>query len=110
MDDKVQSIGGCRVCGSRATSYLCVTHNEHSKTETLSHYSCNECGSVFIGSDIDNEELGVAYSTVDSKKYFEEIEVENRKKMLKKYSKPLKTSILITPETVLLSILVFTKI
>ncbi len=81
MNAKVQSIGGCRVCGSQDTSYLCITHNEHSKTETLSHYSCNECGSVFIGSDIDHEELGVAYSTLDSKKYFEEIEVENRKKM-----------------------------
>jgi hypothetical protein len=42
MDDKAQSIGGCRVCGSRYTSSLCVTHNEHSKIETLSHCRCNE--------------------------------------------------------------------
>ena len=72
----------CRVCRSEITNYLCDTYNEHSKTTKISHYRCFRCGSVFVGNDIDSEELSVAYSTLDSKKYFEEIESENRKKMV----------------------------
>jgi ubiquinone/menaquinone biosynthesis C-methylase UbiE len=71
----------CRVCGSQYVVYLCDTYNEHSKTISISHFRCNECGSVFVGNDIEREEIGVAYSTLDSKKYYEEIESQNRKKM-----------------------------
>jgi len=71
----------CRVCGSPDVSYLCETYNGHSKTRLLDNYICNECGSVFIGNNIDAEELGVAYSTLDPKSYYEEIEPDNRKKM-----------------------------
>ena len=70
------------MCGSRNIVYLCDTPNECSKTPALSHYICNECGSVFVGNDIGGEELGVAYSTLDAKAYYEEIEAaESRNKM-----------------------------
>ena len=81
MNNKDRTISGCRVCGSRHVVYLCDTYNEHSKTTTISNYKCNDCGSVYVGNDIDSEELGVAYSTLNAKKYYEEIESENQKKM-----------------------------
>lgn len=81
MTSKDRLIPVCRVCGCPNTIYLCDTDNEHSKTAILSHFRCNICGSVFVGNEIESEELCVAYSTLDSKKYYEEIVSENRKKM-----------------------------
>jgi hypothetical protein len=81
MNNKDRTICSCRVCGSHNVVYLCDTYNEHSKTTAMSNYRCNECGSVFVGNDIEREELCVAYSTLDLKKYYEEIESEHRKKM-----------------------------
>ncbi len=81
MDTKRQAIQNYRVCGSANTLYLCDTYNEHSKTAMISHYRCTECGSVFVGNDINSEELGVAYSSLGSKKYYEEIESEHKKKI-----------------------------
>lgn len=81
VNDRDRTISGCRVCGSYKVAYLCKTYNEHSKTTTISNYKCHECGSVYVGNDIDSEELGVAYATLNAKKYYEEIESENRKKM-----------------------------
>lgn len=72
----------CRICNSPNIVYLCDTYNEHSKTTILSHYKCIECGSVFVGNNVDNEELNIAYSTLDSSRYYEEIEITNRKKMI----------------------------
>lgn len=71
----------CRICNSPNIVYLCDTYNEHSKITILSHYKCIECGSVFVGNNVDNEELNIAYSTLDSNRYYEEIETTNRKKM-----------------------------
>lgn len=81
MRDKRPMIEKCRACASADIVYLCDTYNEHSKTTSISHYRCSKCSSVFVGNDVDGEELGVAYSTLDSKKYYEEIESENIKKM-----------------------------
>ena len=81
MAKKEQSGLNCRICGSASTVYLCDTYNEHSKSTILHHYRCSGCGSVFVGNSIDGEELGIAYSTLDSKKYYEEIVSENEKKM-----------------------------
>lgn len=81
MMKKNRSSSFCRVCGSDSIVYLCETYNEHSETTTIRHYRCNECGSVFVGNHISSGELGIAYSTLDSKKYYEEIESTNRRKM-----------------------------
>ena len=81
MEDEKRIINNCRVCSATDIAYLCDTYNEHSKTTSISHYRCSTCGSVFVGNDVDSEELGVAYSTLDSKKYYKEIESENTKKM-----------------------------
>jgi SAM-dependent methyltransferase len=72
----------CRVCSSQKVSYLCDTPNHHSQTKIINHYRCGECGSVFVGNKINGDELGVAYSTLDSDGYYAEIEKENRKKMV----------------------------
>lgn len=71
----------CRVCRGSEARFLCDTPNEHSKSRVLHHYQCIRCGAVFVGNEIDNEELGAAYATLDSTKYYEEIENENRRKM-----------------------------
>ena len=76
-----QKLSFCRVCGSDAIEYLCDTQNEHSQTAVISNYRCRECGSVFVGNDISSDELGEAYSTLDSTGYYADIEVENRQKM-----------------------------
>ena len=81
MKNSGQNISGCRVCGSHNVAYLCDTFNDFSDTKTLHHFRCRECGSVFVGNDIDKEEIGTAYSSLESKPYYEEIESENRKKM-----------------------------
>lgn len=62
----------CRVCGSLNSVYLCNTYNEHSTTHTLKHFRCRDCGSVFVGNNIDIEELCAAYSTLDSNRYYKE--------------------------------------
>jgi 2-polyprenyl-3-methyl-5-hydroxy-6-metoxy-1,4-benzoquinol methylase len=74
-------IGHCRVCGKADILYLCATPNEHSKTTTIHHYRCSDCGSVFVGDDIRSPELSLAYSSLESKNYYQEIESETRKKM-----------------------------
>ena len=74
MDNEDRAIVICRICRSSNLIYLCETYNEHSKTTKINHYRCNECGSVFVGNDIDSEELSVAYSTLDFKQYYDEIE------------------------------------
>ena len=72
----------CRVCGSNAVVFLCETQNEHSSTTVIRNYRCSECGSVFVANDITIDELGQAYSTLDSTFYYADIETENREKMV----------------------------
>jgi len=74
-------LGACRVCGSLGVFHLCQTPNEHSKTSPLDHFRCADCGSVFVGNAVDSEELGVAYASLNTKSYFEEVDVESRSKM-----------------------------
>jgi len=70
-----------RVCGNLEIKFLCFTENEHSSSTILKHYKCKNCGSVFVGNKIDSEELGVAYSTLNIKDYYKDIEIENKNKM-----------------------------
>lgn len=71
----------CRVCGSADAEFLCITHNEHSQTSELKNFRCRDCGTVFIGNRVTPDELGVAYGSLDSARYYREIEGENSKKM-----------------------------
>ncbi len=70
----------CKICDG-ATKYICETFNEHSRSSVLHHYRCVDCGLVFVGNELDTEELGEAYSTLDSTAYYEEIRQENQKKL-----------------------------
>lgn len=69
------------MCGWARTRYLCDTFNGHSKTRIISHHKCPNCGSVFVGNHISQEELAAAYSTLDAKRYYDEIDSTNRRKM-----------------------------
>lgn len=71
----------CRVCGTVDVRFLCDTANESGRQKILHHYRCGACGSVFVGNVIDEEELAIAYSTLDVDTYYHEIERENAKKM-----------------------------
>lgn len=81
MNDKQPSHPNCRVCRSADTIYLCRTPNERGNTRILHHYRCAQCGCVFIGNNVDAEDLSLAYSTLDSAKYYKETERPNRSKM-----------------------------
>ncbi len=48
----------------------------------MNNFRCKECGCVFVANTITNDELGQAYSTLDSDSYYADIEVENRDKMM----------------------------
>lgn len=90
----------CTVCGSGEVDFLCTTPNGHSRTQDLSNFRCRSCGLVFVGDHFDDEELGEAYSTLDSTEYYAEIVEENRKKMaaavanLRKIVDPAKAAII----------------
>ena len=71
----------CRVCNNADVTFLCSTENEHSYSTELNHYKCNNCGTVFVGNKVESEELGVAYATLNTKDYYKDIEIENKKKM-----------------------------
>jgi 2-polyprenyl-3-methyl-5-hydroxy-6-metoxy-1,4-benzoquinol methylase len=62
----------CRVCGSRRTVYLCRTFNADSAAAWLHHYRCRDCGSVFIGNAISDDELAQAYRDFDAETYYRE--------------------------------------
>jgi SAM-dependent methyltransferase len=62
----------CRVCGSTRSRYLCTTHNEHSETARLDNFRCRDCGSVFIGNAVSDEELARAYASLDEAAYYQE--------------------------------------
>src|SRR5215213_6985447 len=71
----------CRVCSSANTTFICNTPNGHSATEFISTFRCNDCGLVFVGNEFLDDELSVAYRTLDSGEYYDEIAKENREKM-----------------------------
>jgi SAM-dependent methyltransferase len=70
----------CKVCGS-STALVGQTPNEHSKTSPLHHFRCTACGLVFVGDHIEVDELGQAYGGLDQGSYYEEIKIENNRKM-----------------------------
>ena len=72
----------CRVCASPSVTFLCETRNEHSSTEYIRHYRCTDCRLVFVANNFADEELGEAYSGLNSTEYYAEIVNENRGKML----------------------------
>lgn len=61
----------CKVCGTSAY-LLCKNHNEHGNIKTIYSYRCTGCGLVFVGNEITSDDLGHAYSTLDTEEYYEE--------------------------------------
>lgn len=69
----------CKVCGTIA-SHLCDTPNEHGDVATIHHFRCPNCGLVFVGNALSNDQLAAAYATLDAKTYYEEVgKTEERK-------------------------------
>ena len=63
----------CRVCDNAEITFLCFTENEHSYSTKLNHYKCKNCGSVFVGNKVESQELEVAYATLNTEDYYENI-------------------------------------
>jgi hypothetical protein len=72
----------CKICGSSAY-FLCDTPNTHGEIKTIHHYRCGTCGLVFVGNQITNEQLSRAYMTLETKKYYKEIEITEERKFVK---------------------------
>ena len=72
----------CRVCDSKEISFLCDTKNNHGNLKLLHHFKCNNCGSVFVANTVSGDELGIAYASLDTKTYYQEIDSENEKKFM----------------------------
>ncbi len=82
MIDNSKEFSGvrCRVCGGGGNSHLCQTFNEHSQTRWLENYRCNDCGSVFVGNQIQDRELAEAYASLDEAAYYAEVADASAKK------------------------------
>jgi SAM-dependent methyltransferase len=50
--------------------FLCRTFNEHSRSQWLDNLRCTECGSVFIGNNVDAAELAEANRSIDATTYY----------------------------------------
>jgi 2-polyprenyl-3-methyl-5-hydroxy-6-metoxy-1,4-benzoquinol methylase len=70
----------CRVCGGLERQYVCSTNNNHSATQP-DCFRCLQCGSVYVGNDISDQELGEAYATLDEGTYYKLIESTNVEKL-----------------------------
>ena len=69
----------CKVCGMN-TRHLCDTANEHGEISVIRNFRCVNCGLVFVGNEITNDQLGTAYATMDSERYYAEVgKTEERK-------------------------------
>lgn len=69
----------CKVCNG-AANVLGTTQNFQSPTALLHHCRCADCGLVFVGDPIDNDELAAAYGSLDQSDYYEQIRAENERK------------------------------
>ena len=79
---KTTNINECRLCGSKNISFILKTFNKHSQTSILEHFKCLKCETVFIGNKISNEELSNAYRSLNTAKYYSEINQVNKEKYL----------------------------
>lgn len=71
----------CKICSCTSLEFLCSTENTHSDTRVLNNCRCRGCGLVFVANEFSDEELGIAYGSLDSTEYYIEIARENREKM-----------------------------
>jgi ubiquinone/menaquinone biosynthesis C-methylase UbiE len=55
--------------------------NEHSQTKRLEIHKCSNCGLIFVGTKLDDAELGEAYASLDTNAYYAETTHELNRKM-----------------------------
>lgn len=70
----------CRVCNSLRIQFLCDIETEI-LSKSLQSFRCVDCGSMFIGNDISNEQLEDAYENIDTDSYYDEVGETTNKKM-----------------------------
>lgn len=73
----------CRVCGSDNIRYLMTTQVNLTKLKSLEHCRCRACGSVFVSTQPDRDDLSEAYSSIDWDHYFQENCETTRAKFVK---------------------------
>ncbi len=69
----------CKLCGTDSF-HLCDTPNVHSGIPAIHNYRCGQCGLVFVGNVITNEQLGTAYAALDTESYYAEVGPTTEKK------------------------------
>jgi SAM-dependent methyltransferase len=70
----------CKACGAIGTR-LFANHNQHGPVTPIVTHRCPDCGLVFVGNRPSHEQLGEAYGTLNSEKYYAEIRETNLAKM-----------------------------
>jgi 2-polyprenyl-3-methyl-5-hydroxy-6-metoxy-1,4-benzoquinol methylase len=70
----------CKICGGSG-KFICTTRNEHGSVTEIQNYRCLECGLVFVGNILTDNQLNEAYCTLDWAGYYSEIDEENRAKI-----------------------------
>jgi SAM-dependent methyltransferase len=69
----------CKICGARS-NFICTIPNGMGRVSAIHIYRCLDCGLVFVGNALTDDEIGEAYSLIDSATYYSEIQRENAAK------------------------------
>jgi len=72
----------CKACGGDARK-LFYNHNEHGSVTPILTCRCQKCGLVFVASRPTHNQLGEAYGTLNTDRYYAEIRETNLAKMRK---------------------------
>lgn len=69
----------CKICGGNAR-HLYTTPNQWADVRELQHYRCDQCGLVFVGSDLNLTQLQRGYEELDKSGYYHQEREENENK------------------------------
>jgi len=69
----------CKICGA-SSKFVCTVPNGLGRVRAIHIYRCLDCGLVFVGNNLTDDEIGEAYGLLDSATYYSEIERENAAK------------------------------
>jgi hypothetical protein len=60
----------CKVCGSHA-NFRYQIDNDEPGPKRLDIFVCGSCGLAFVGNPLSDDELTLAYDSIDPEKYYE---------------------------------------
>lgn len=70
----------CKVCGCEGER-IHTNANKHGDIPFIYSFRCRGCGLVFVGNRPTNDQLGAAYATMDSRRYYADIAQTNLLKL-----------------------------